>query len=340
MEVVVRSPMTCKTLRGVCQLCYGHDLSTGELVDVGEAVGVIAAQAIGEPGTQLTMRTFHTGGVAAAGGDITMGLPRVEEVFERRKPKIPASVARVSGVVSSIEKDGHEMVIQIIPEGGGKSVKKDTEYRIHPARAITVKQGQAVEKGDFLTDGSADLQDLYTFAGRARTQEYVINEITRIYELQGVSISRKHLEIIVKQMFSRIKITATGDTSFTVGETVEDAAFELENRDAKDRNGTPAKGRTLILGIAEVSLSRASFLSSVSFQNTTRKLTEAAISGAVDPLVGLKENVIIGRLIPAGSGFEGSKKYAEVQALESELQAQDRAREAAQEREATEQDFA
>ena len=328
-EVTVRSPMSCKTLRGVCQQCYGTDLSNGDLVDLGEAIGVVAAQAIGEPGTQLTMRTFHTGGVAAAGGDITMGLPRVEEVFERRKPKVPAAIARIDGVISSIEKDGLETVITLLPEGS-KAPKRDTEYRIHPARTILVKEGEAVTKGTFLTDGSADLSDLYAYAGRAATQEYVINEITRIYELQGVSIARKHLEVIVKQMFSRMKITAPGDTNFAIGETVEEAALEVANREMKAASKELAKGKSQVLGIAEVSLSRASFLSSVSFQNTTRKLTEASVSGAVDPLVGLKENVIIGRLIPAGTGFEGSRKHELVSALENTLAAAEAAAEDAE----------
>lgn len=318
-SVELRSPMTCKTLRGVCQNCYGHDLSTGELVDLGEAVGVVAAQAIGEPGTQLTMRTFHTGGVAAAGGDITAGLPRVEEVFERRKPKVPALIAHISGTVSSIERDGNEQVVILLPEGGSKtkSAKRDVEYRVHPARTLLVKEGQAVEKGDFLTDGSADPQDLFAYGGKVKAQEYIISEIIRIYELQGVTISRKHLEIIVKQMFSRTKITTPGDTGFAIGQVVEEAAFELKNREAKEAGTEPAKGKVLVLGIGEVSLSRASFLSAVSFQNTTRKLTEAAVSGAEDPLIGLKENVIIGRLIPAGTGFAGSRKKQMIDDLEA-----------------------
>jgi DNA-directed RNA polymerase subunit beta' len=318
-SVDLRSAMTCKTLRGVCQQCYGHDLSTGELVDLGESVGVVAAQAIGEPGTQLTMRTFHTGGVAAAGGDITMGLPRVEEIFERRKPKVPALIARVSGVVTSIEREGNENIITILPEGG-KATKRETEYPAHPARTVLVKVGSPVVKGDFLTDGSADPQDLFAFAGKVAAQNYIISEIIRIYELQGVTISHKHLEVIVRQMFSRTKITAVGDTLFSLGDVVEEADFELSNRKAKEEGTEPAKGKILVLGIGEVSLSRASFLSAVSCQNTTRKLTEAAVSGAEDPLIGLKENVIIGRLIPAGSGFKGSRKHQMIQDLEASFE--------------------
>ncbi|OGG53627.1 DNA-directed RNA polymerase subunit beta' [Candidatus Kaiserbacteria bacterium RIFCSPLOWO2_12_FULL_53_8] len=328
-EVMLRSPMTCKVARGVCQKCYGMDLTTGEIVDLGEAIGVIAAQAIGEPGTQLTMRTFHTGGVATAGGDITMGLPRVEEVFETRTPKLPASISRVSGVVTDIVKDGQETVITILPEtspakGGAsiakqtaKAAKKDAEYRIHPLRTILVKQGANVTKGDFLTDGSTDLEEFFALAGKERSQQYIIDEITRIYELQGVSTGRKHLEVIVKQMFSRVSVVQSGDTGVSAGEIIADFEFERINKVQKEVGGEPAKGKQLLLGITEVSLTRASFLSAISFQNTPRKLAEAAVSGAVDRLIGLKENVIIGRLIPAGTGFKGSKKHAMIEEMEA-----------------------
>ncbi|MBI5456290.1 DNA-directed RNA polymerase subunit beta' [Candidatus Kaiserbacteria bacterium] len=324
-EAVVRSPMTCKVYRGVCQKCYGTDLTTGDMIDLGEAVGVVAAQAIGEPGTQLTMRTFHTGGVATAGGDITMGLPRVEEVFESRMPKLPATIARVSGAIGDIVRDGQESVIAIIPEDvstkTGKAAKKEVEYRVHPARQILVKQGDAVRKGDFLTDGSADIEDLFLLAGKETTQQYIINEITRIYELQGVSTARKHLEIIVKQMFSRMSITSPGDTKISAGDIIADFEYDRLNKEMKDADKEPAKGKALLLGITEVSLTRASFLSAISFQNTPRKLAEAAVSGAIDRLVGLKENVIIGRLIPAGTGFKGSKKHAMITELQEKLAA-------------------
>jgi len=328
-EAVVRSPIDCRVARGVCQKCYGVDLTTGELIDLGEAVGVVAAQAIGEPGTQLTMRTFHTGGVATAGGDITMGLPRVEEVFESRMPKLPATIARVSGIVSDIEKLGDETIITILPETAslkkGKAAKKETEYVVSPMRNIIVKKGGSVAKGDFLTDGSADLEELFLLAGKVPAQEYIINEITRIYELQGVSTSRKHLEIIVKQMFSRVSVVSSGDTGVSAGEIVSDFEFERINKVQKEVEGEPAKGKQLLLGITEVSLTRASFLSAISFQNTPRKLAEAAVSGAVDRLVGLKENVIIGRLIPAGTGFKGSKKFAMIEEMEAEFRAQEAA---------------
>ena len=328
-SAVVRSPISCKVARGVCQKCYGMDLSNGEIIDLGEAIGVVAAQAIGEPGTQLTMRTFHTGGVATAGGDITMGLPRVEEVFECRTPKIPALISRVAGVVTGIEKDGSEMVIHILSEGGAaktaKAAKKDAEYRVPAARSIIVKQGQSVTKGEFLTDGSADLEELFLLAGREKAQDYIISEITRIYELQGVSTGRKHLEVIVKQMFSRVSITSAGNTNFSAGDIIADFEFERVNAETKEAGKEPAKGKGLLLGITEVSLTRASFLSAISFQNTPRKLAEAAVSGAVDRLVGLKENVIIGRLIPAGTAFKGSKKYQMIEDLKAELAASDAA---------------
>lgn len=308
--------------RGVCQTCYGTDLASGELVDLGEAVGVIAAQAIGEPGTQLTMRTFHTGGVATAGGDITMGLPRVEEVFESRMPKIPAVLARVTGVITDIGEEEGEMLLRILPEAGevkGKSAKKETEYIISAARTLVVKKGDSVKKGDFLTDGSAEIEDLFLLAGKERTREYIIHEITRIYELQGVSTARKHLEIIVKQMFSRISVTHPGDTGVSAGDIIADFEFERLNKEMKEHDKEPAKGKQLLLGITEVSLTRASFLSAISFQNTPRKLAEAAVSGSIDRLVGLKENVILGRLIPAGTGFKGSKKHAMIEELERDL---------------------
>ena len=332
-SVIVRSPIHCKVARGVCQQCYGVDLSNQQRIDLGEAVGVVAAQAIGEPGTQLTMRTFHTGGVATAGGDITMGLPRVEEVFEVRAPKTPALLSRVSGTVTAIEKDGSETVIHVLPDAANvkapgakttaRAAKKDSEYRAPFARQILVKVGSQVQKGDFLTDGSGDLDEMFVHIGRERTQEYIIAEIMRIYELQGVSTGRKHLEVIVKQMFSRISIINPGSTGLSAGDIVADFEFERLNTEMRDAGKEEAKGKGLLLGITEVSLTRASFLSSISFQNTPRKLAEAAVSGSVDRLVGLKENVIIGRLIPAGTGYKGSKKYEMIEQLNRDLAAQD-----------------
>lgn len=247
-----------------------------------------------------------------------MGLPRVEEVFETRMPKLPAAIARVDGMVTDIRKEGQETIITLAPESG-KITKRDTEYTIHPARSILVKPGSTVKKGDFMTDGSADLDELFLLAGKECAQEYVIAEITRIYELQGVSTSRKHLEIIVKQMFSRISVISAGDSAVSAGEILADFEFERVNRELKDAGKELMKGKQLLLGITEVSLTRASFLSAISFQNTPRKLAEAAVSGSVDRLIGLKENVIIGRLIPAGTGFKGSKKHTMIAELEEEL---------------------
>ena len=244
-------------------------------------------------------------------------------------PKLPATLARVSGVVSDIAKDGDETVITMIPETAslktGKAAKKETEYRISPMRVILVKKGANVTKGEFLTDGSADLEDVFMLAGKEAAQQYIINEITRIYELQGVTTARKHLEIIVKQMFGRVSVVSSGDTGVSAGEIIADFEYERINKRQKEAGGEPAKGKQLLLGITEVSLTRASFLSAISFQNTPRKLAEAAVSGSVDRLIGLKENVIIGRLIPAGTGFKGSKKYAMIEEMEAQFAAEEAA---------------
>ncbi len=309
-SVSVRSPMVCKTKQGICQGCYGVDMTTGEMVAIGEAVGTIAAQAIGEPGTQLTMRTFHTGGTASVGGDITQGLPRVEEVFEKRSPKNPALIARVDGVVSEVTNDGKEKTIILLPDGGEKATKskKNTEYPVHFRRMALVKVGDKVTKGQFLTDGSADITELFKFGGKEKAQEYIISEINRIYELQGASISRKHIEVIIKQMFSRLKVKESSDESITTGDVIESYQFANAQERAKENGDTAPTAESLVLGISEVSLSRKSFLSAASFQNTTKILINASIRGNQDKLVGLKENVIIGRLIPAGTGFKGSAK--------------------------------
>lgn len=316
-SVMVRSPMTCDTLQGICRQCYGYDLGSGALVDVGEAVGTIAAQAIGEPGTQLTMRTFHSGGTASVGGDITMGLPRVEEIFENRKPKNPAVIARIDGTVSEINEDGKDKVLVLLPDDESKSKKKkEIEYKINRMRTPLVKVGDKVKKGQLMTDGSANIGDLFKYAGKTTAENYVIHEINKVYELQAATISRKHIEVIVRQMFSRVKIKDSGDTRFTEGDIVENFELLEENKRVKDEGGAEAKGESMVKGITEVSLSRKSFLSAASFQNTTRVLTKSAIRGAEDPLRGLKENVIIGRVIPAGTGFEGSKKYEMISELQ------------------------
>ncbi len=311
-SVEVRSPMTCKTLQGVCQQCYGIDLTTNKLVDIGEAVGTVAAQAIGEPGTQLTMNTKHAGGAASVGGDVTQGLPRVEEVFEKRAPKVPATISKTDGVITSIRTEGKEKIITVAPTLGSKYATKkndNIEYGVHFRRVVTVTEGEAVKQGQLLTDGSVHLPDLFKYAGEQVTQEYIINETNKIYELQGVTIARKHIELIVKQMMSRVKITNVGDSHFTVGDVVEEWNFVKMNNALKEEGKEPAKADKLILGITETSLSRKSFLSAASFQNTTRVLINAAVRGSEDKLTGLMENVIIGRLIPAGTGFKGSNKY-------------------------------
>ena len=311
-KVIVRSPMTCKTLGGICQTCYGLDLGKNKLIDLGEAVGTVAAQAIGEPGTQLTMRTFHAGGTASVGGDITAGLPRVEEIFEKRKPKNPAAISHVDGVVSEIRNTGKEKVIVVVPEihdkPKAKKAKNEVEFSIHPIRVPFVKVGDQVKKGDILSDGSCDIEELFKYGGREKAQEYVISEVKKPYELQGESVSRKHIEVIVRQMFTRVKIKESGDTSFSNGDIIENSEVVVENRKIKEANGIEAKGEPVVMGITEVSLSRRSFLSAASFQHTTKILIGSSIRGSTDDLKGLMENVLIGRLIPAGSGFKGSAK--------------------------------
>ena len=307
-EVTVRSPLSCKSIKGICGICYGADLGNGRPIEIGEAIGTVAAQAIGEPGTQLTMRTFHTGGTASVGGDITTGLPRVEEVFEKRKPKNAAVISRVDGIISEIKEDKGERYIIISGEGVKKPKKGDSEYAVSFHRSIIVKAGQAVKKGQILTDGSADIGELFKYAGKEITENYIIREISRLYELQGEAVSRKHIEVIVRQMFSRRKIKEAGDTLFSPGDVVEESELLKENLKIKALGKTEAKAEKVVMGITEVSLTRKSFLSAASFQHTTKILINASVRGYTDDLSGLKENVIIGRLIPAGTGFPGSRK--------------------------------
>ncbi len=305
-EVQVFSPLTCQAIHGICAKCYGIDMGRNRKVALGEAVGIVAAQAIGEPGTQLTMRTFHAGGVA--GADITQGLPRVEEIFERRTPKNPAVIARGDGEVIDIREEGREKVIIVLgdDEGArGNKKGKQVEYPVAYRRQSLVKKGDLIKKGQFLTDGSADIEELSIYAGKEVAEEYIVSEINKVYELQGAAISRKHVEVIIKQMFSRVKITAAGDTRFTQGEMVELSSFRKENQKVRAEGKIEASCRQLVLGITEVALSTDSWLSSASFQHTTRVLIAAAARGQKDALRGLKENVIIGRLIPAGTGIRG-----------------------------------
>ncbi len=326
--VKVRSPLSCKTIRGVCAQCYGLDLGKNHLVDIGEAVGTVAAQAIGEPGTQLTMRTFHAGGAASQGGDITMGLPRVEEIFEKRRPKNPAVVVTANGTITDIKDMGKEKVIRLMPDiedlPKTKTKNKDTgteaiEYTFPYRRTVLVRVGDRVKRGDIITDGSADVDEIFEFGGEERAKDYLITEVGKIYELQGETVSRKHIEIIVKQMFSRRRVKEAGDTQLTEGMVVDDVQLFDENTRSKEAGGSVAKVERLVMGITETSLSRKSFLSAASFQHTTRVLIANAVRGADDDLTGLMENIIIGRLVPAGSGFKGSPKNIMVEKIKSEV---------------------
>jgi DNA-directed RNA polymerase subunit beta' len=300
-EAFVRTPLTCKTVYGICQSCYGLDLGRNNLVKVGEAVGIVAAQAIGEPGTQLTLRTFHAGGLA--GVDITAGLPRVEEIFERRLPKNPAVVAHEDGTVIDIRINASERSIVVLHDTKVDGKVNETTYDVPPHRQAIVAKGANVKKGELMTDGSADIAEIFKYGGREKAEEYIIHEINKVYELQGASISRKHIEIIIRQMFSRRKVKDAGDTGFSPSEIVEAVELLDENAVMRTKGLKEAKADSLVLGISETALTTKSWLSAASFQNTNRVLITNAIRGGVDTLRGLKENVIIGRLIPAGTGF-------------------------------------
>lgn len=303
-KIMVRSPLTCESIHGVCQHCYGLDLGRNELVKLGEAVGIIAAQAIGEPGTQLTLRTFHSGGVAG-GSDITQGLPRVEEVFERRNPKIPAVVSISDGEVTDIKDVDGEKVIFVLGDTKGDSKDNEVEYKVPRRRTVMVKKGDQVKKGDLLTDGSAKIPEVFKYGGKEVAEDYIINEINKVYELQGAPISKKHLEIMVRQMFSRRIILDAGDTAFSPNDVVELSDLLEQNQKAEAEGKTKAKAEVIVKGISDVSTSAKSWLSAASFQNTNRVLIANAVKGGVDNLRGLKENVIIGQLIPAGTAFRG-----------------------------------
>ena len=305
-EVQIRSVLTCKSENGVCRKCYGANMATGNLVDIGEAVGVIAAQSIGEPGTQLTMRTFHTGGVA--GGDITQGLPRVEELFEARKPRGQAVITEIGGVVSISDNKKKREVI-VTPEVGESAV-----YPIAYGSRIKVQDGQMIEAGDELTEGSINPADILKIKGIKGVQSYLLKEVQMVYRMQGVEISDKHLEVIIRQMLRKCRIDDAGETNMLTGEMVDIFRFEAENEKAVKEGKRPAIASRVLLGITKAALSTESFFSAASFQETTRVLTDAAIKGKVDPLVGLKENIIIGKLIPAGTGM---KRYKNVDAAKN-----------------------
>ncbi len=303
-EVYIRTVFTCKSEHGVCAKCYGANMATGYKVDIGEAVGVIAAQSIGEPGTQLTMRTFHTGGVA--GGDITQGLPRVEELFEARKPRGLAVISEIAGTVA-INDTRKKREITVANDAGEAKT-----YLIPYGSRVTVADGQVIEAGDELTEGSINPNDILKIKGVKGVQEYLLKEVQMVYRLQGVEISDKHLEIIVRCMLKKCKIEDAGDTSMLPGELVDIFQFDKENEQMVREGKEPATASRVLLGITKASLSTNSFLSAASFQETTRVLTEAAIKGKVDPLLGLKENIIIGKLIPAGTGM---KRYKNIDVI-------------------------
>ena len=302
-EVKIRTILTCKCKVGVCAKCYGANMATGEAVQVGEAVGIIAAQSIGEPGTQLTMRTFHSGGVA--GGDITQGLPRVEELFEARKPKGLAIITEIPGVAVINDTKKKREIIVTNPENGDSKT-----YLIPYGSRIKIADGQVLEAGDELTEGSVNPHDILRIKGVRAVQDYMIREVQRVYRLQGVEISDKHIEVMVRQMLKKIRIEDNGDTEFLPGTLVDVLEFEEVNENLEKEGKKPAEGKQVMLGITKASLATDSFLSAASFQETTKVLTEAAIKGKVDHLVGLKENVIIGKLIPAGTGL---KRYRDIQ---------------------------
>ena len=301
-KVHVRTVFTCSCEHGVCRKCYGSNMATGNMVDIGEAVGIVAAQAIGEPGTQLTMRTFHTGGVASS-GDITQGLPRVEEIFEARNPKGVATITEIPGVVEVIEnKKQREVVVT-------DNVDKRIETYVLPyASKVRVRNGDLVEAGDSLTEGPVNPGDVLRLKGPKDVQAYMLKEVQKVYRMQGVEIADKHIEVIIRQMLRKVQIEDAGDTSMLPGELVDMFRFERENLEVIEKGGSWATAKPKLLGITKAALATESFLSSASFQETTRVLTDAAIKGKVDPLVGLKENVIIGKLIPAGVGMKCYKQ--------------------------------
>jgi DNA-directed RNA polymerase subunit beta' len=389
-RVQVRSPLSCQSRRGICQMCYGRSLARGRVVSIGEAVGIVAAQSIGEPGTQLTMRTFHTGGVA--GLDITSGLPRVEELFEARSPKSQAIISEIEGVVeitrtdegrkikvtsSEIYRDeysipkGYEVMVEneqwveaatvlaapisvkdekaaaaaqpLVARVGGKvevgkkqisllyEEKEAREYLVSPMVPILVGNGAKVKAGDKLTEGLIHPQDMLRIRGREAVQQYLVDEVQKVYRSQGVSINDKHIEIIVRQMLRKVRVDSPGDTGFLPGDLVDSLVYEDVNAKVLAEGGEPATAKPVLLGITRAALNTDSFLAKASFQETTRVLTEAAIMGSTDRLRGLKENVIIGKLIPARSEFSlAIKKQGELPAAEAGLEAKEVAKEEAE----------
>ena len=296
-EVRIRSVLTCQAKYGVCSMCYGRNLATGKKVDIGEAVGIIAAQSIGEPGTQLTLRTFHTGGVATE--DIITGLPRVEEIFEARKPKGKAMISTVAGTVRVVDDNTRNRRTVIVADKHGDEHEYDAPLGSH----VIAHDGDKVEPGDALTEGSLDPHEILEFKGETALQNYLVQEVQKVYRSQGVDINDKHIETIVRSMLRKMKVVTGGDTRMLPGQLIEAAAFNEQNEQMTKEGKEPAEGRPVLLGVTKASLATESFLSAASFQETTRVLTDAAIKGKYDPLLGLKENVIIGKLIPAGTGM-------------------------------------
>ncbi len=303
-RVRVRSVLTCDAEQGICAACYGRSLATGRHIELGEAVGVIAAQSIGEPGTQLTMRTFHTGGVAGASGDIAGGLPRVVELFEARSPRGKATLARSSGVVRVSDDEGRGRTITIAGDDG-----EEDAYTVASPSRLEVSDGQEVQAGDALVEGPRDPKELLEIKGVRETQNYLVNQVQRVYRDQGVSIHDKHIELIVRQMTRRVAVQEPGSSTFLPGERVDSRAYAEVNRKLVQEGSTPAEGRPELMGITKASLATESWLSAASFQETTRVLTEAAIESRSDSLLGLKENIIIGKLIPAGTGMERYRQF-------------------------------
>ncbi|EIA24577.1 DNA-directed RNA polymerase subunit beta, partial [Candidatus Arthromitus sp. SFB-2] len=295
LKVKIRSVFTCDSRIGVCAKCYGMNMATAREISIGESVGIIAAQSIGEPGTQLTMRTFHTGGVV--GADITQGLPRVEELFEARKPKGLAIVSEIDGIVE-FENTKKKRLVKIVSNEG-----EFREYDIPFGSRVKVENGMRIEAGSIITEGSINPQDILRIKGIDAVREYLLSEVQKVYRLQGVDINDKHLEVIIKQMTRKVRVVEAGDTEILPNSIVDISYFNDENKRVKDDGLNEAECERVLLGITKASLSTESFLSAASFQETTKVLTDAAIKGKIDPLIGLKENVIIGKLIPAGTGM-------------------------------------
>ena len=311
-QVKIRTILTCRSHVGICSKCYGANMATGQAVQVGEAVGIIAAQSIGEPGTQLTMRTFHTGGVA--GDDITQGLPRVEELFEARKPKGLAIITEFAGTATIKDtKKKREIIVT------NKETGETKAYLIPYGSRIKIMDGAELEAGDELTEGSVNPHDILKIKGIRAVQDYMIQEVQRVYRLQGVEINDKHVEVIVRQMLKKVRVENNGDSDFLPGTLIDVLDYEDTNERLIEEGKEPSEGKQVLLGITKASLATNSFMSAASFQETTKVLTDAAIKGKVDPLIGLKENVIIGKLIPAGTGL---KRYRSIR-LDSDMAVND-----------------